>query len=159
MFTLLNSMCSTPYGIDNLIYIGCNDFHHPFLEPSPLSSGDGPFLFYSKKFRRIRLPMNWYICASHLPGWYSKSYQCKRPLILAKILHHGWGKFWILTAPIWFKLPFGKAFAKSVFMSNIDFPHQKALDPPFLKPSPFVLNNHIWSKEYVISMFNTSVGI
>ena len=138
MFILCNSMCFAPFRIDNLIYIGCNDFHHLFLEPSPLSSGQSiPLLF--PNLRRIRRPKDWYICASHFPGWYFNWYQYKHHLILAKIFHHGWRKFWIFTSLICFKLPFGNAFPKSVFMSNIDFLYQKTLDPLFLKPSPFVL--------------------
>ena len=45
MFILCNSMCFAPFRIDNLIYIGCNDFHHPFLEPSlSLVETEPPFI-------------------------------------------------------------------------------------------------------------------
>ena len=152
-FILWNSMCSTPFRIENLLYIGCNDFHHPFLEPSPLSVGNGPSPFHSKNFWRIRCPMDWYIRARHFPEWYFKSYQYKHPSILAKIFHHGWRKFWILTSPTCFKLPFGRHSQNQYLWVILIFFIKKFLIPPFLKPSPFVFLYPIF-----VSIFSTTLS-
>ena len=76
----------------------------------------------------MRRSKYWYICVSHLPGWYFKS--CNIGIV------------WFLqrcsfivgkTFGFWSHRLFGKAFIKSVLLRNILFLHKKTLDPPFIK--------------------------